>query len=429
MKDMVRYLLMTLCLSCYVCSYAQLGSDWQKVKCISSNNKIATFTSVGQADKKKDLASDAKRRLFYALFYKGIIGFNDELPLVEEDNLLFSSPFFSEGNHRYEAYILNSEETEVAEKKGGKYMATYTIQVSMVLLLDNLEKNKMRNVQPKFGSEQGPLMPSIMVMPYRKGGESYESIIQNNFDLRVAISNIQDALRARNVTTINYETFVETTKTISGYEENNNSATSNDKQMLLSSKADVYLEVDLNKEKTSKTQRIQLIMRAYENSTGAVLASKEVMSQEYNLDVSVNRILNFIIQKEMQAYVDDICNHWNGSGKGTNGSSSTRVAIQFGIDGNSTITFNDQVGPNKYSLSNVIRQWIRKNCYKGQYHLRGVMDDSIIFDNVTIPPVDQDGLPMDAAQFAFLLECYLKEDNNVDCSCKVQGNIIIFTIN
>ena len=108
---------------------------------MSAKNKRATVTPVGKADKKKDLASDAKRRLFYALFYKGIIGFNDELPLVEEDNLLFSSPFFSEGNHRYEAYILNSEETEVAEKKGGKYMATYTIQVSMVLLLDNLEKN------------------------------------------------------------------------------------------------------------------------------------------------------------------------------------------------------------------------------------------------------------------------------------------------
>lgn len=425
---MNRLLLMIAFSLSSLLSFAQLGSDWQKVKCISAGDKMATFTSVGQTEKKRDLAADAKRRLFYALFYKGVIGINNDLPLVETDNPLFSSPFFQEGNYRFEAFIINTDETEVAVKKGGKYMATYTIQVSMVLLLDNLEKNNMRKSERQFGSGKGPLMPSIMVMPYRKSGENYEAIIQNNFDLRIAMSNIQDALRSRNITTINYETFVESVKTIGEYESNSNSATSNDKQMLMASKADVHLEVDLNKEKTAKSQRVQLIMRAYETATGAVLASKEVLSQEYNLDVSVNRIINYIIQKEMNAYVNDICNHWNGSGKGTNGSSSTRIVLQFAIDGNSMITFNEQVGPNNYSLSNVIRQWVRKNCYQGQYHLRGIMDDSIIFDNVTIPPVDQDGLPMDAAQFAFLLESYLKEDNNVNCSSRIQGNIIMFTI-
>ena len=409
-------------------SFAQLGSDWQRVKCISSGDKIATFTSVGQAEKKKELPADAKRRLFYALFYKGVIGVNDDLPLIETDNPLFSTPFFKEGSYRFEAFILNTEETEAPVKKGGKYIATYTIQVSLVLLLDDLKKNNMKKSEAEFGLRTGPLMPSIMVMPYRKEGENYEAIIQNNFDLRIAMSNVQDALRARNITTINYETFVETTKTIGEYESNSNAAMSNDKQMLMTSRADVHLEVDLNKEKTAKTQRVQLIMRAYETATGAVLASKEVLSQEYNLDVSVNRIINYIIQKEMNAYVDDICNHWNGSGKGTKGSSSIRVIIQFAIDGNSMITFNEQVGPNNYSLSNVIRQWVRKNCYQGQYHLRGIMDDSIVFDNVTIPPVDQDGLPMDVAQFAFLLESYLKEDNSVNCSSRIQGNVIMFTI-
>jgi hypothetical protein len=57
------------------------------------------------------------------------------------------------------------------------------------------------------------------------------------------------------------------------------------------------------------------------------------------------------------------------------------------------------------------------------------MDESVVFDSVTMPPTDEDGLPMDAAQFAFLLEVYLKEQNDVDCSSRIEGNNIMFTIN
>ena len=40
-----------------------------------------------------------------------------------------------------------------------------------------------------------------------------------------------------------------------------------------------------------------------------------------------------------------------------------------------------------------------------------------------------DGFPMDAAQFAFLLESYLKEEVGVSCdSPRIDGNNILFTI-
>ena len=52
----------------------------------------------------------------------------------------------------------------------------------------------------------------------------------------------------------------------------------------------------------------------------------------------------------------------------------------------------------------------------------------MIFDNVKIPPVDADGLPMDAAQFTFLLESYLKEQQGVDCTTRVDGDNILVTI-
>lgn len=59
--------------------------------------------------------------------------------------------------------------------------------------------------------------------------------------------------------------------------------------------------------------------------------------------------------------------------------------------------------------------------------MKGIVDESMIFDNVTMPPVDQDGLPMDAEQFAYLLQEYLQE-KGVATRYVTEGNTILFTI-
>ena len=181
------------------------------------------------------------------------------------------------------------------------------------------------------------------------------------------------------------------------------------------------------KDTNAQGTRVSLVMKAYETATGNPLASKDGFTRRYP-NAGSDLLAKYAVKDNLQSFLDDICSHWDGSGKGTKGSNGTRVVLQFAIDGNSILTFNDPVGPNNYSLSNVIRQWVRKNCYKGQYHLKGIMEESIIFDSVTMPPTDADGLPMDAAQFAFLLESYLKEEMEIKCSQRNDGNNILFTI-
>ena len=123
----------------------------------------------------------------------------------------------------------------------------------------------------------------------------------------------------------------------------------------------------------------------------------------------------------LQEFLDDIVKNFRPAG-------GTHVVLQFSIGGSSYMTMNSSAGANGYSLSNIIRQWVRKNAYQGKYHLQGVMDESMIFDYVTIPPKDTDGLRMDAAQFGFLLEQYLKESEGIGCSVRVDGNNILVTI-
>lgn len=412
---------------CHIFLHAQQGSDWQKVKCVSSDENIAVFTSEGEASKKDDVGNDAKRRLFYALFYKGVIGFNDTQPLITKDNTSYTAPFFNE-SQRYNSYILFTEGEDNTQRINKKHRATCTITVSIKLLKKFLsDSGLMENAAPVFGEENAPIMPTIMVVPYKKTGENYQAILENDFDRRVAVANVQDGFRSRKVTTYDLAAVIRSTQKRSQYENNSNAADSNDKQLLLSSGADVYVEVDMIKDKNAQGTRVSLVMRAYETATGALLASKDGFTKRYP-NAGSDLLAKYAVQDHLKPFLDDICSHWDGSGKGTKGSNGTRVVLQFAIDGSSATTFNDPAGPNNYSLSNILRQWVRKNCYKGQYHLKGIMAESIIFDSVTMPPTDADGLAMDAAQFAFLLESYLKEEVGVDCSSRIDGNNILFTI-
>ena len=80
-------ILLNVLFFCHIFTVAQSVSDWQKVKYISGDENIAVFTSEGEASKKSEVGKDAKCRLFYALFYKGVIGFNDTQPLICVRNL------------------------------------------------------------------------------------------------------------------------------------------------------------------------------------------------------------------------------------------------------------------------------------------------------------------------------------------------------
>ena len=411
-------------ISC-VSLYAQQGADWQNVTCVSPSDQLAVFKSESASESKKETSLDAKRHLFFALFYKGVPGINDNKPLIDEDNQMITASFFN-GANAFEAYVISTEGGEKIRKVGDKHHAVYTISVSMKLLTQYLqEKGVMRKIGG-FGEEGGPIMPTIMTIPFRKQGESFQAILESNPDMRVAVANVQDGFRSRNVTTYDFFAVLQSNERGMVYEDNQGTADSNDRQLALSSGSDVYVELDLIKDEKPEGNKVTLILKAYETATGAVLASKNVITRRYP-NASIDMLTKYAVRDELQSFLDDICKEWKKPT--TLGSTGTRITLRFSLlDGGVIMSFDDKVGPNNYSLSNVVRQWVRKNSYKAQYHLKTLVAEMMLFDSVTIPPTDEDGLPMDAAQFAFLLESYLKETIGVDCSSRVDGNMILFSI-
>ena len=390
----------------------------------TSDDVSATFTSLGVSDKAKDVEANAVASLFHTLFYSGVEGVNGGRPLVDTDNRDYVNTFMSS---RYPFFVRSTVELAKPEKNASKmFQGTYRITLVYSNLIKDLERNKLhksREPEVKYSDvefEEGMVLPTIMVVPYKRDGETYASILADDFDRRIAVSKVQGGFESRSVTTVDVEGKLAAVKRNSEFGAND--ANSNDKQLLMNSGADVYVVVDLKKDVTAEGARVSLIMKAYETASGSVLASKDAITKRY-ATASTDALCSYAIQDNIPAFLDDICK--NFSKQASNGK---RVTLQFAIDGASSMTMNDRVGPNNYPLSNQIHQWVRKNAHMGKYHLQGMVDTRVIFDYVIIPPRDADGLAMDAAQFGFMIEAWLNDTLGVPCGSRFDGTTIYITI-
>ncbi len=406
-------------------SYEAAAQNYPQVVSYESMEGVqAVFTSVGISDKVKDVQDNAIRSLFYTLFHTGVEGVNDGQPLVSTPNRGFEDSFFAS---RMPLFVRSCVEVKKPEKNYAKmFEGTYRITVVYGNLLKDLERNRMYTApKPKMEyanveNEPSMVLPTIMVVPYKRDGETYASVLSNDYDRRVAVSKVQDGFESRDITTVDVE--AKLNAVLRNAQFGANDADSNDKQLLMNSGADVYVVVDLHKDVTSAGSRVSLIMKAYETASGSILASKDAMTNRF-ATASTDMLCSYAIQDNLSAFLDDICK--NFSKQANNGK---RVTLQFAIDGNSAATMSDRVGASGYPLSSQIHQWVRKNSHNGKYHLQGIVDESVIFDYVMIPPKDKDGYAMDAAQFGFAIEAWMLDELGVACSSRFDGSTIYITI-
>lgn len=425
MKKLLSLTFITLALA--TMARAEVYTDAASV--LQTAGAETIFETSGVSDSKKTVEANALKSLFHQLFYVGVEGVNNGQPLVVKENMAYTNGFFND-QARYTFYVVGKPEPyDKTTKLGSNYRATYKVRIRLQKLLTDMktngvyaDKSKVENLSTAdVHDAQNIVLPTIIVVPYKKAGESYSSILQNDYDRRIAVSSVQSGFEKINITTVDLQAKIDAVQRRAAYEQNSNAADSNDKQLLMTSGADVYVTVDMNKDIQPSGSRVSIIMKAYETASGSILASKTAAPTRRYQTTATDALCKYAVDDNIKAFLDDIVKNF----KPANG---TRVVLQFAIDGSSSTTMNDQMGRNNYSLSNIIRQWVRKNAYEGKFHLQGVMDESMIFDYVMIPPKDEDGLRMDAAQYAFIIEQYLKETENINCSTRVDGNNILVTI-
>lgn len=98
-------------------------------------------------------------------------------------------------------------------------------------------------------------MPTVMVVPFRKSGQSYEEAIRDNSDMRMAISKVNEGFIKQGVETKDLLTSLNNANT---YQVRMGDGMSLDDAILINSGADVSVSVDINQDVNDGGVRVSL---------------------------------------------------------------------------------------------------------------------------------------------------------------------------
>ncbi|MBO8464784.1 MAG: hypothetical protein IAB93_02150 [Bacteroidetes bacterium] len=414
---MKKFLNILLFIPLFFLPAASYGQEYLQIVSLESDNGTqGVFTSAGMGEKKKDVEVNAIKSLFYTLFFQGVEGVADGKPLVAKPNVPYTNSFFND-MARYSSYVTGTEEIVKSKKTGNYFQGTFKITLRLRQLINDVRKNthydEMMAEQPEIKLPN----PTIIVVPYKKEGESYQAILENDYDKRIAVSAVQRGFEDCGIKTIDLQARLDRAKRNAQYEENAGTADSNDKQLLESSGADVYVTVDLLKDVTDEDARVSLIMKAYETASGTIWASQDGWTNRFRTN-DTDILCSYAVKDNLPGFLEQIIDNFTRP---------TRASLQISLSGMSYNSISDARGDDGRRVMDIIQDWLDRNSEKGEYHLQGIVDEKAIFDYVILPLQDENGYKMTPDKFAGRLRTAL-EEQGVYSSQRIEGNTIFLIL-
>lgn len=395
------------------------AQDYLQIVTFESESGVnGVFTTAGAADDKKGVESDAIKSLFYTLMFSGVDGVNNDKPLVYNNNPSYTNSYFNSAA-RYVGYVVEAKEVDKPKKVGNRYQGTYRVTIRLKQLVNDVKKNTGgKEAEQKADKEAKRLVPKpkIMVVPFRKDGEDYKAILENDRDLRAAVSEVQKGFEALDIETESILSSHNSNNRRAQYEESVDAASSNLKQLLLSADADVYVVVDLEKNISASGSSVSVILTAYETATDNIWATENSWTNRFNT-TNITALCSYAVRDYLPSFLEQIVKNYN---------EPSSIVIQFSVKNGSMVSMRDRCS-NGRRLSDLIQEWLDDNAHDGEYHVQGIVDESAVFDDVLIPKADEKGKKMNAEKFGSRL-CDALYAVGVDTEYNTEGNNVLITV-
>lgn len=292
--------------------------------------------------------------------------------------------------------------------------------VIFFFLLSFAATGHARSLQYPQQPEVKTIQPRIMVIPYTKEGEDIRTVLEGDINKRIALSKIKEAFDKRGFTTVDFTSRLKTAMGNAVFSGANKSDVK--AQIIQMSGADVYVEAEIDLSKNAySAKKAKVLLQAYEatsgNSLANIIGESKLISDDMGLLVSkavegsIEEFLN-----TMQTKFTDIVN----DGK--------TILVTIGFDANSEYDLSSPIGTDGLPLSDVIEIWMSENAYKNYYHLQGVSDTEMLFDDIRIPlrdPVTNANYTLN--RFALSFYQYLRT-LGLNVRRDVKGNTLFVTI-
>ncbi len=265
------------------------------------------------------------------------------------------------------------------------------------------------------------VQPTIMVIPFVKENQDIRTILEDDFNKRIAISKVKEAFDNRGFTT---KDFTGTLKiALKESTLGNNKKTDLKTEVIRLSGADFYVEVEVFFQKSNSGNSVKLILQAYDSFTGQSLSNKVGKSGKFYTDDIAK-----LTEKATVSCVEEFLNTLNLKfGDIVENGRSIRINIGFNED--SDYNMDSEITGDGDLLSEVLEDWLDENAFKNNYHLQGVSQYEMIIDDFRIPLKDDRGRNYRSSKMARKIRKYIKNELQLDVKTDVEGsgkiNVII----
>lgn len=275
------------------------------------------------------------------------------------------------------------------------------------------------DAQGVHGTSVQTVQPKIMVIPFVKEGEDLRTVLEQDVNRRIAITKIKEAFDSRGFTTVDFVGKLKAAKDNNIFTSDNQ--TDMKDQIIQMSGADVYVQAELNISNSSSGNSVNVIMTAYEASTGNSLSNKVGQSGKFYTE-DYAKLASKAVESVSQDFLEVMQTKFNDivqNGKSIN------IDISFSSD--SKLKMSSEIAPENLPLSDQIEMWMENNAYKNNYHIQGTTDLRMILDDVRIPLKDQAGKNYNSNKFALEIFKFFRA-LNLQVDKDIKGNTIYISI-
>jgi hypothetical protein len=229
------------------------------------------------------------------------------------------------------------------------------------------------------GGTSRTVQPKIMVIPYTKEGEDIRTVLEADYNRRIAITKVKESFDNRKFSTIDFLSIV---RTMGNDQAIQITAQSDVRSRVIEqSRCDIYVVVEVNP--SSAGYGVSMILTGYLAANGTSLSNKIASAGPYNKDVPFERIVEKATEEKMEPFLNTMQEKFDDFVE-----NGVPIRIEFSVREGADKNLDSPVGPNRDAMSVALEEFLEKSAFKNVYHVSGTTSLRMTADEVRIPMFD-----------------------------------------
>lgn len=228
-----------------------------------------------------------------------------------------------------------------------------------------------------FGQEVRTIQPSIMIIPYTKQGEDIRTKIQNDFNIRTAISTVTEGFKARAYDTKDFETLLKALLRDEAVMSENQ--TDFRDRIFQNAGTDIIVELDTEYFQSGSGNSFKIILRGNDVHSGTSYSSINCESGKY-YTTDIAKLADKAVTNCINPFLDMMNEKF---GEIVENGKSVKIIFEFSQD--SDWSMSRTVPSKNEKLKYVIEDWLNESAFKNYVVISTVTDTQLMVEEFRYP--------------------------------------------